>query len=136
MYENLSFRALVIAWLKGCVLYVASGCRWDPTFDDFVRWSLQYDLWCKMEFFGAAIEEANRRSEQTASASRVGRHNLLNLLPEMFTLQDAISMRVSEGLSADGTQAMLRQWKFRGYVTIEMVDRSGRLTEVYCKNNF
>ena len=136
VYENLSFRALVIAWLKGCVLYVASGCRWDPTFDDFVRWSLQYDLWCKMEFFGAAIEEANRRSEQTASASRVGRHNLLNLLPEMFTLQDAISMRVSEGLSADGTQAMLRQWKFRGYVTIEMVDRSGRLTEVYCKNNF
>ena len=136
VYENLSFRALVIAWLKGCVLYVASGCRWDPTFDDFVRWSLQYDLWCKMEFFGAAIEEANRRSEQTASASRVGRHNLLNLLPEAFTLQDAISMRVSEGLSADGTQAMLRQWKFRGYVTIEMVDRSGRLTEVYCKNNF
>ena len=136
VYENLSFRALVIAWLKGCVLYVASGCRWDPTFDDFVRWSLQYDLWCKMEFFGAAIEEANRRSEQTASASRVGRHNLLNLLPETFTLQDAISMRVSEGLSADGTQAMLRQWKFRGYVTIEMVDRSGRLTEVYCKNNF
>ena len=136
VYENLSFRALVIAWLKGCVLYVASGCRWDPTFDDFVRWSLQYDLWCKMEFFGAAIEEANRRSEQTASASRVGRHNLLNLLPEMFTLQDAISMRVSEGLSADGTQTMLRQWKFRGYVTIEMVDRSGRLTEVYCKNNF
>ena len=136
VYENLSFRALVIAWLKGCVLYVASGYRWDPTFDDFVRWSLQYDLWCKMEFFGAAIEEANRRSEQTASASRVGRHNLLNLLPEMFTLQDAISMRVSEGLSADGTQTMLRQWKFRGYVTIEMVDRSGRLTEVYCKNNF
>ena len=136
VYENLSFRALVIAWLKGCVLYVASGCRWDPTFDDFVRWSLQYDLWCKMEFFGAAIEEANRRSEQTASASRVGRHNLFNLLPEMFTLQDAISMRVSEGLSADGTQTMLRQWKFRGYVTIEMVDRSGRLTEVYCKNNF
>ena len=136
VYENLSFRALVIAWLKGCVLYVASGCRWDPTFDDFVRWSLQYDLWCKMEFFGAAIEEANRRSEQTASASRVGRHNLLNLLPETFTLQDAISMRVSEGLSADGTQAMLRQWKFRGYVTIETVDRSGRLTEVYCKNNF
>ena len=136
VYENLSFRALVIAWLKGCVLYVASGCRWDPTFDDFVRWSLQYDLWCKMEFFGAAIEEANRRSEQTASASRVGRHNLLNLLPETFTLQDAISMRVSEGLSADGTQTMLRQWKFRGYVTIEMVDRSGRLTEVYCKNNF
>ena len=136
VYENLSFRALVIAWLKGCVLYVASGCRWDPTFDDFVRWSLQYDLWCKMEFFGAAIEEANRRSEQTASASRVGRHNLLNLLPEMFTLQDAISMRVSEGLSADGTQTMLRQWKFRRYVTIEMVDRSGRLTEVYCKNNF
>ena len=136
VYENLSFRALVIAWLKGCVLYVASGCRWDPTFDDFVRWSLQYDLWCKMEFFGAAIEEANRRSEQTASASRVGRHNLLNLLPEAFTLQDAISMRVSEGLSADGTQTMLRQWKFRGYVTIEMVDRSGRLTEVYCKNNF
>lgn len=136
VYENLSFRALVIAWLKGCVLYVASGCRWDPTFDDFVRWSLQYDLWCKMEFFGAAIEEANRRSEQTASASRVGRHNLLNLLPEMFTLQDAISMRVSEGLSADGTQTMLRQWKFRGYVTIETVDRSGRLTEVYCKNNF
>ena len=136
VYENLSFRALVIAWLKGCVLYVASGCRWDPTFDDFVRWSLQYDLWCKMEFFGAAIEEANRRSEQTTSASRVGRHNLLNLLPETFTLQDAISMRVSEGLSADGTQTMLRQWKFRGYVTIEMVDRSGRLTEVYCKNNF
>jgi hypothetical protein len=56
VYENLSFRANVIAFLKACILYVAHGERWDKTMEDFVRWSLRYDLWFKMRFFGEAIE--------------------------------------------------------------------------------
>lgn len=131
VYENLSFRALVIAWLKACVLYVASGCQWDPTFDAFVRWSLQYDLWCKMEFFGTAIQEANMAGDTLYAAARPGRRNLLSLLPPVFSLAEAVSMRVSQGLDADGTCAMLRQWRHRGYVQMEVADRAGVQTEMY-----
>ena len=131
VYENLSFRALVIAWLKACVLYVASGCQWDPTFDAFVRWSLQYDLWCKMEFFGMAIQEANMAGDTLYAAARPGRRNLLSLLPPVFSLAEAVSMRVSQGLDADGTCAMLRQWRHRGYVQMEVADCAGVQTEMY-----
>ena len=115
VYENLSFRALVIAWLKACVLYVAQGCKWDKTIEDFVRWSLQYDLWCKMEFFGDGIAQA--MSESQAEGKRHGRMNLLTLLPYEFTLADAIRMRQSQGMDADGTRQMLWQWTYRHYIT-------------------
>ena len=109
--------SLVIAWLKACVLYVANGCRWDSTFEDFVRWSLGYDLACKMEFFGADIEEA-LREEQRDDRPVPGRRNLLELLPDEFTYQDAVRVHQSEGMDAKGTGGMLRQWKSRRYVTI------------------
>lgn len=114
VYENLSFRALVIAWLKGCVLYVANGCRWDPTFDAFIRWSLEYDLWCKMAFFGDDIERANQ--ELTAGGTRMRRQNLLNFLPSVFTLEDALALRRSRGMSEKGTRDMVSQWVSRGYI--------------------
>ena len=117
VYENLSFRALVIAWLKACVLYVAQGCKWDKTIEDFVRWSLQYDLWCKMEFFGADIEEANKMGIK-AEKHVPGRRNLLELLPDEFTLEEAVMVRQREGLDASGTGNMMRQWQHRRYVTI------------------
>ena len=131
VYENLLFRATVIAWLKACVLYVASGCQWDPSFDAFVRWSLQYDLWCKMEFFGTAIQEANMEGDTLYAAVRPGRRNLLSLLPPVFSLAEAVSMRVSQGLDAAGTCAMLRQWRHRGYVQMEVADCAGVQTEMY-----
>ena len=114
VYENLSFRALVIAWLKGCVLYVANGCRWDPTFDEFVRWSLHYDLWCKMAFFGDDIEKASQ--EAAASSGNYRRESLLNLLPEVFTLEDALALRRRRGLSEKGGRNMVNQWVSRKYV--------------------
>ena len=116
VYENLSFRANVIAWLKACVLFVANGCQWDKTFEDFIRWSLQYDLACKMEFFGADIEEANQQG-MVRDRQLPGRRNLLELLPDEFTFQDAVRVRQREGLDAQGTSNMLRQWKYRCYVT-------------------
>ena len=126
VYENLSFRANVIAYLKACVLYVANGCRWDKTFEDFIRWSLQYDLACKMEFFGAEIEEANQqgivRDKQVP-----GRRNLLELLPDEFTYRDAVQVRQREGMDAKGTQNMLAQWKFRHYITIITNDNYQKL---------
>lgn len=117
IYENLSFRANVIAYLKACVLYVANGRKWDKTMEDFVRWSLKYDLWCKMEFFGADIEEASRGGISTEKHIP-GRRNLLELLPDEFTPADATRVRLAEGMDAAGTDAMLRQWKCRGYITI------------------
>ena len=116
VYENLSFRANVIAYLKACVLYVAQGCKWDKTLEDFVRWSLQYDMWCKMEFFGEDIETA--MATPPIQSHKPGRRNLLTLLPDEFTLQDAERVRMNEGLNAKGTEHMLRQWKSRGYVSI------------------
>ena len=126
VYENLSFRANVIAWLKACVLFVANGCQWDKTFEDFIRWSLQYDLACKMEFFGAEIEEANQQG-MVRDRQLPGRRNLLELLPDQFTFQDAVRVRQREGLDAQGTSAMLRQWKHRRYVTIVTNDNYQKL---------
>ena len=126
VYENLSFRANVIAYLKACVLYVANGCQWDKTFEDFIRWSLQYDLACKMEFFGADIEEANQQG-MVRDRQLPGRRNLLELLPDEFTFQDAVRVRQREGLDAQGTSAMLRQWKHRRYVTIVTNDNYQKL---------
>ena len=126
VYENLSFRANVIAYLKACVLYVANGCRWDKTFEDFIRWSLQYDLACKMEFFGADIEEANRQG-MGRNRQVPGRRNLLELLPDEFTFEDAVRVRQWEGLDAKGTANMLRQWKHRRYVTIVTNDNYQKL---------
>ena len=119
VYENLSFRANVIAYLKACVLYVANGCRWDKTFEEFIRWSLQYDLACKMEFFGADIEEAQKEKKQIITK---GPRNLLGLLPDEFTFNEAVQMRLRQGLDAEGTSNMLRQWKFRRYVTVVTED--------------
>lgn len=124
VYENLSFRANVIAWLKACVLFVASGYRWDKTIEDFVRWSLQYDMWCKMEFFGAAIEEAQGGCANTRTP---GRRNLLELLSDEFSLTDAIRVRQSEGMDAEGVHGMLRQWVHRRYVTIVTKDNYSKL---------
>ncbi|MBR6939090.1 MAG: VirE protein [Prevotella sp.] len=112
-YENLSFRALVIAYLKACVLYVAHDYKWDKTMEDFIRWSLQYDLWCKMRFFGEAIEQSNNSSQLSA---RRGPRNLLELLPNEFTLEDAVRIRREQGLQRQGAQDMIRMWRNRGYI--------------------
>ena len=123
VYENLSFRANVIAWLKGCLLFVANDCKWDKSIEDFVRWSLQYDMWCKMQFFGEAIEHADYIEDKPKSGPR----NLLELLPDEFTLQDAINVRRQQGMDAKGTRKMINTWKQRSYIqTItESGNRSG-----------
>jgi len=112
VYENLSFRANVIAWLKGCLLYVANDCKWDRTIEDFVRWSLQYDMWCKMQFFAEDIENADKVQE----LPRKGPRNLLELLPDEFTIQDAINVRRQQGMNAKGYAPMIRMWKNRHYI--------------------
>lgn len=115
VYENLSFRANVIAWLKACVLYVANGCVWETEMEDFIRWSLQYDLWCKMEFFGDEIQSVNE-DKDLYRATRTNKRNLLVLLPEQFSLQDANGVRLSRGLDESGTANMIAQWVHRGFI--------------------
>ena len=117
VYENLSFRANVIAYLKACVLYVANGEKWDKSIEDFVRWSFQYDMWCKMEFFGAAIEDA-MNEPMAGNIRKTGPRNLLELLPDEFTLQDAVRVRQAEGMNAEGTKQMITQWVYRHYITV------------------
>ena len=112
VYENLSFRANVIAYLKACVLFVANGCRWDKTFEEFVRWSLKYDLACKMEFFGDAIKEA----QAAGPHKQKGPRNLLELLPDNFSYREAVEVRLQAGMDEKGTQNMLNQWGYRNYI--------------------
>ena len=114
-YWNLSHRAIVIAWLKACVLYVANGNQWEKAIEDFVRWSLQYDLGCKMQFFGADIEAANRGSERIGTR---GPQNMLELLPNEFTIDDAKRVRRQQGKDNSGNRCilMIRTWVNRGYV--------------------
>ena len=112
VYENLSFRANVIAYLKAMVLYVAHGCVWDKTMEDFIRWSLRYDMWCKMTFFGEAIEV----QEETGTVKRNGPRNLLDLLPHVFTREEAWQMRQRQGIRKGNVQMMLDNWRTRGYI--------------------
>ena len=121
VYENLSFRACVIAWLKACVLYILNDYRWGREIEDFTRWSLQYDLRCKMTFFGEAIENANRQSDDRGPHR--GPRNLLELLPERFSVHDADLVRQANGMDTRGTRNMLSQWLHRGYV-LQMTDDS------------
>ncbi len=113
VYENLSFRANVIAYLKAMVLFVASGGKWDKTVENFIRWSLQYDLWCKMHFFGREIELAE---SAVSNVKRGGVQNMLDSLPEIFTRGDLISLRKKIGINKGDTNTVLRQWKYRGYI--------------------
>ena len=116
VYENLSFRANVIAYLKAMVLFVASGGKWDKTVENFIRWSLQYDLWCKMRFFGNDIELAE--SAHYASASKRGPRNLLDLLPDVFTREEAQLLRQKMGMNKGGLSLMISTWKQRGYIQL------------------
>ena len=113
VYENLSFRANVIAYLKACVLYVANGCKWEPEIDEFIRWSERYDLYCKMRFFGDAIKRANFSNEKS---SKRGPANLLQQLPDVFNFQQAEYLRSQLGMDKKGTPSMLRNWVNRNYI--------------------
>ena len=116
VYENLSFRANVIAYLKACVLYVANGCKWEPEIDEFIRWSERYDLYCKMRFFGDAIKRANETGEKS---SKRGPSNMLMQLPDEFTYQQVIDLRVARGMDKKGTSRMLGNWKERHYIKVK-----------------
>ena len=113
IYENFTFRANVIAYLKACVLYVANGCRWEPEIDDFIRWSERYDLWCKMRFFEEDIQKANNVGEHS---NKRGPSNLLQSLPDTFTEQQVVEARAALGLSEEGTAHLLSTWVYRKYV--------------------
>ena len=112
-FENLSFRANVIAYLKACVLYVANGCKWEPEIDEFIRWSEQYDLYCKMRFFGDMIAKENFMAQKS---SKRGPQNLLQILPDNFTAAQLLAIRLEHGLDAKGTDMMIRQWLHRNYI--------------------
>ena len=113
VFENLSFRANVIAYLKACVLYVANGYQWEPEIDEFIRWSEQYDLYCKMRYFGEAIA---RMEDEGEKSSKRGPSNLLQLLPDTFSFQQVEAIRLQYGKSKKGTTQMLRNWIFRKYI--------------------
>ena len=118
IYENFTCRALVIAYLKACVLYVANGCKWEAEMDEFIRWSLHYDLWCKMRFFydlaKEQLEEANRIGER-------GPKNLLQQLPDEFTWGQVESARIDNGMDIAGTREMIKTWMKRGYLLYDRV---------------
>ena len=113
VFENLSFRGNVIAFLKACVLYVANGCKWEPEIEEFIRWSESYDLWCKMIFFGAGIAKANETGEKS---SKRGPANLLQQLPDTFTYAQAEMVRQQNDFGKKGTAIMLRNWMNRHYI--------------------
>ena len=130
VYWNLSHRACVIAWLKACVLYVANGQKWETSIEDFIRWSLNYDLWCKMQFFAADIEKAvNGESDRTGTH---GPRNLLELLPDNFTVHDAIRVRQQQGLDKAKVGNMISTWKKRSYV-VQMADGSYQKSDRFRK---
>ena len=130
VYWNLSHRACVIAWLKACVLYVANGQKWETSIEEFIRWSLNYDLWCKMQFFAADIEKATN-GDGDRIGSR-GPRNLLELLPDEFTIEDAKRVRQQQGLNSAKVRNMISAWKCRGYI-LQMTDDSFQKSDRFKK---
>ena len=124
VYENLSFRANVIGYLKACVLYVANGYQWEPEIEDFIRWSERYDLYCKMRFFGDAIKKAEQECDQE---SKRGPASILGFLPEEFNYQQVEALRAEHKMSAKGTMKMLNNWLFRGYIKVKEKDSNTQL---------
>ena len=122
VYENLSFRANVIAYLKACVLYVANGCQWESEIEEFVRWSEQYDLYCKMRFFRDAIVKSE---QEGVKSSKRGPSNMLQLLPDEFSYQQAEQLRSDLGLDTKGTRRMIATWVFRKYIVKVEADKQG-----------
>ena len=119
VFENLSFRANVIAYLKACVLYVANGMKWEASIEDFIRWSERYDLWCKLKLFGQMIYDADTDRADLPKTAPHGPKNLLEQLPDEFTMEDYIKLRRQEGYEDDNNRRVniaLNQWVHRGYV--------------------
>ena len=135
VYENLSFRANVIGYLKACVLYVANGYQWEPEIEDFIRWSERYDLYCKMRFFGDAIKKAERDGDQE---SKKGPASILAFLPDKFSYQQVETLRLKNDMNAKGTAKMLRNWLRRGYIEKEENDSvTQKLSDsVYFKTHY
>ena len=135
VYENLSFRANVIGYLKACVLYVANGYQWEPEIEDFIRWSERYDLYCKMRFFGDAIKKAEREGDQE---SKKGPASILAFLPDKFSYQQVENLRLKNDMNAKGTAKMLRNWLHRGYIEKEESDSvTQKLSDsVYFKTHY
>ena len=135
VYENLSYRANVIAYLKAMVLFVASGGKWDKTVENFIRWSLQYDLWCKMRFFGQDIELAENAMN---ISKRNGPRNLLDFLPDIFTREEAHLLRQKKGLERGSLSAMLGMWRKRGYIELhgEEMPQSEQMRQRYAKTQW
>ena len=135
VYENLSFRANVIGYLKACVLYVANGYQWEPEIEDFIRWSERYDLYCKMRFFGDAIKKAERDGDQE---SKKGPASILAFLPDKFSYQQVETRRLKNDMNAKGTAKMLRNWLRRGYIEKEESDSvTQKLSDsVYFKTHY
>ena len=119
VFENLSFRANVIAYLKACVLYVANGMKWEKSIEDFVRWSERYDLWCKLKLFGQMIYDADGEQDKVSRTAPNGPKNLLSLLPNEFTVDDYVKVRRAQGFDNDNARRIrdaIHQWVHRGYV--------------------
>ena len=135
VYENLSFRANVIGYLKACVLYVANGYQWEPEIENFIRWSERYDLYCKMRFFGDAIKKAEQECDQE---SKRGPASILGFLPEVFNYQQVEALRVEHKMSAKGTMKMLNNWLFRGYIKVKEKDSNTQLLKysVFIKTHY
>ena len=135
VYENLSFRANVIGYLKACVLYVANGYQWEPEIENFIRWSERYDLYCKMRFFGDAIKKAEQECDQE---SKRGPASILGFLPEEFNYQQVEALRVEHKMSAKGTMKMLNNWLFRGYIKVKEKDSNTQLLKysVFIKTHY
>ena len=130
VFDNLTHRALVHAFRKACLLYAANGMKWEKSIEEFIRWSLHYDLWCKMQYFGEAIRNDEYQSNRQGKRGPV---NLLELLPDTFTVDDAAQVRRQQGMGDDKTRKMIRTWKSRGYVT-QISDFSFQKSEKFKKD--
>ena len=114
-YEQISRRAVVIAFRKSCILYVMNGMRWSKEIEDFIRWSFNYDMWCKMRLFGQAMES---QLEKERAVVNPGTPNMLDMLPDRFTRDQLKTLRRQLG-KKENPKDQLAQWTRRGLILVD-----------------
>ena len=131
-YQQLSYRAVEIAFRKSIILYIMNGMKWTREIEDFITWTFDYDLWVKMCILG---QEISTKLEQDYRIMRPGMPCLLEQLGDSFTRQEfEVLYKAQCGSVADFRKAsgnLLSQWKKRGWIEEDKAQGIFYKTDVY-----
>ena len=124
-YRIMSYRAVVIGWLKANILYILNDYKWDKSIAEYAAYSVRRDLWVKFFHFGDEITEVFDKDDNYSHSPIP--QNMFAMLPKEFTYNEFLEMRKAQGLAGDG-KSTLRSWVHRKALMID--DLSGKYVKI------